>query len=190
MPLLNLQPSKLVMIGTYEVNSAYSYDGKEIAKFRRLDMPGENAPWTHIESFLHEVNAMGSFKRGDVWALALVRSHKLTPGESPQQETSTMIRAKFDVTSVSQEGDNEVVHAIAATSGDENKDWARYTPAGNLNMTIGNPAAQGKLIAGKSYYLDIHPVEDAPAEGEDVGTATGDERTDAGSVPVDNEGHS
>jgi hypothetical protein len=70
-----------------------------------------------------------------------------------------MIRAKFTVMRVTQDGDNEVVTAEAAIEGDDNKDWAKYTPAGSLSMTIGNPAAQGALKEGQSFYLDITPIE-------------------------------
>lgn len=46
----------------------------------------------------------------------------------------------------------------------ENKQWAKWTPAFNLNMTIDNPGAFGRLKTGQEYYLDFIPVE--PVEPE------------------------
>jgi hypothetical protein len=33
--------------------------------------------------------------------------------------------------------------------------YARYTPAGELKLTINNPALLGKHKAGQKYYLDF-----------------------------------
>lgn len=37
--------------------------------------------------------------------------------------------------------------------------WSKWTPSGELTMTITNPAALDVLHVGKDYFLDITPVE-------------------------------
>lgn len=70
-----------------------------------------------------------------------------------------MIRAKFKCTKVEQVGDDEVVKLDAVTSGSaENAEWSKYTPSGQLGMTISNPAAQGRFEAGAEYFLDFTPA--------------------------------
>lgn len=40
-----------------------------------------------------------------------------------------------------------------------NKDWSKYTPQGELKMTITNPGAIEQFELGKEYYLDFTPAE-------------------------------
>lgn len=67
------------------------------------------------------------------------------------------LRAKFQVSNVTKTASGDEIVAMVAVVGgsDENKQWSKYTPAGSLSMTISNPEAQGKLVPGQSYYLDI-----------------------------------
>lgn len=51
---------------------------------------------------------------------------------------------------------------FAAVSGPENAPWSKYTPSGELRMSITNPEALAAFEVGVDYYLDITPV---PAEG-------------------------
>jgi len=44
--------------------------------------------------------------------------------------------------------------------GKENKDWSKYTPFGELKMTVTNPGAVDYFAAGKEYYLVFN---EAPA---------------------------
>lgn len=48
----------------------------------------------------------------------------------------------------------------------EDKRYARYTPAGELRITVTNPDVV--FVPGRHYYLDITPVEEIaqPTEGE------------------------
>lgn len=85
-----------------------------------------------------------------------------------------MIRAKFSVFSVVpgqwtiyRNGKNEVITAehvrLTAVCGgpnNPNESWNLATPSGSLEMTIANPAAQGALKVGKSYYLDFTEAPD------------------------------
>lgn len=73
------------------------------------------------------------------------------------------IRAKFKVISVTAfEGGAEQVEAQAANgrAGSANAQWAMMTPSGTLKMYINNPAAQGKLVPGRFYFLDITETEE------------------------------
>lgn len=75
------------------------------------------------------------------------------------------IRAKFRVHSVSQENAESQsvrLHPVY-TGSDENKSFSKFTPSGELQMSITNPAAQGFFVNGREYYLDITPA-DPPAE--------------------------
>jgi hypothetical protein len=41
---------------------------------------------------------------------------------------------------------------------EENKSWSKYTPNGNLSMTITNQAAIDAFELGKSYFVDFTPA--------------------------------
>jgi hypothetical protein len=75
-----------------------------------------------------------------------------------------MIRAKFRCDEVRRDDEygNEHVRFDAAID-DGNKSWSKWTPSGQLSMTISNPQAQGKFQEGKLYYLDF---SEAPAAEE------------------------
>lgn len=53
-------------------------------------------------------------------------------------------------------GNSEQVqlNAVYAETG-INKQWAQSTPAGQLTLTIDNPAAQGFFETGKEYLITI-----------------------------------
>lgn len=73
------------------------------------------------------------------------------------------VRAKFIVYSLKQlEGASEPTIAVrlqAALDGDENKSWAKYTPHGDINITISNPAAAEQFEVGRSYFVDFTPAD-------------------------------
>ena len=78
------------------------------------------------------------------------------------------LRAKFVVLEVKEftaadgSKDSETINAIAVYSTDpasENAQWSKWTPAGQLQMTINNPAAFGALEQGKEYFVDLTPAE-------------------------------
>ena len=69
------------------------------------------------------------------------------------------VRAKFQCNSIQKSPDNStaVVHLMAVTSGSlENETWSKYTPSGQLQMVISNPAAFEQFEQGKEYFIDIH----------------------------------
>jgi len=77
-------------------------------------------------------------------------------------------RAKFRCTSVTRTSytpANEeelprqfVFQAIYDQSIPEDQRYAKYSPAGELKITVDNPAVDWEI--GKSYYLDFTPVAD------------------------------
>lgn len=54
---------------------------------------------------------------------------------------------------------DEITKLSAIYSGDKNAEdntYSKATPSASLEITISNPAAQGFLVPGKSYYLDFN----------------------------------
>ncbi len=41
----------------------------------------------------------------------------------------------------------------------ENASWAKWTPAGEIRLTITNPAAIEKFELGKAYFVDFTPAD-------------------------------
>ena len=68
------------------------------------------------------------------------------------------VRAKFHCQSVTVFDTGTKSYSFMAAYGDDNKSWAKYTPAGQLNITIDNPAAQ-IFTQGEDYYLDFSAAE-------------------------------
>ncbi|HDH1557710.1 TPA: hypothetical protein PIU59_002999 [Klebsiella quasipneumoniae subsp. similipneumoniae] len=68
------------------------------------------------------------------------------------------VRAKFQCNSINKSLDNTsaVVNLMAITTGSaENETWSKYTPSGQLQMVISNPAAFEQFELGKEYFIDI-----------------------------------
>ena len=75
------------------------------------------------------------------------------------------IVAKFVCQSVaihrySPKADKHEIVQLQAVTGDENKPWSKFTPSGQLTMTIDNPSAQGQLEPGRAYKITIEPMPD------------------------------
>lgn len=76
------------------------------------------------------------------------------------------IRGRFTLQSIEQHAvaDPSACHCnvrfTAVTAGKPDcETWSKYTPSGELKMTITNPVAMQHLQVGKDYFLDIVPVE-------------------------------
>jgi hypothetical protein len=69
------------------------------------------------------------------------------------------VRAKFFVQSVKHTAtaSSEVVLAPVCR-GEDNKEWAKYTPAGLLMMHINNEQAVEQFTPGEEFYLDFTPA--------------------------------
>ncbi len=71
------------------------------------------------------------------------------------------VRAKLKCWTVekSADGESEQVMMMPVTDDSpENKTWSKYTPAGQVNLTINNPECHGKFEAGKGYFADFTPA--------------------------------
>lgn len=42
---------------------------------------------------------------------------------------------------------------------DSNSQWSKWTPSGELTLTISNPEAYEQLKLGQAYYVDINPAD-------------------------------
>ena len=80
-----------------------------------------------------------------------------------------MVRAKFRVTKITttcwganQPDSSEVT--LSAVGDDMNKTWSKWTPSGNLSMTVNNPDALKQFEVGEYYFLDFTK---APAKEAD-----------------------
>ncbi len=78
-----------------------------------------------------------------------------------------MMRAKVTVRNVNHQyaGQEEVTFA-PVVSGEqfgpngesENNTYARYTPSGEIRLTITNPDLHGKFEQGQEFYVDFTPA--------------------------------
>ncbi|MEB7925463.1 hypothetical protein NGJ69_17240 [Atlantibacter hermannii] len=78
------------------------------------------------------------------------------------KEVNMTVRAKFHCTSIQKSPDHSsaVVTLGAVTTGSvENESWSKYTPSGQLQMVVSNPAAFGQFEQGKEYFIDIQPAD-------------------------------
>ena len=75
------------------------------------------------------------------------------------------VHAKFFVTRITHhhngapESDQCAEIAMAPVYGEANKDWSKWTPQGELKMTITNPAALEAFAPGKVFLLGFTPVD-------------------------------
>lgn len=69
-----------------------------------------------------------------------------------------MTRAKFVVEAVDKDSfpGSVVVRLHAVYEGsEENKTFWKYTPAGQITLTISNPSASEMFVLGKEIYVDF-----------------------------------
>ena len=76
-----------------------------------------------------------------------------------------MLRCKMRIESVTRninaDGSVESERVqLRAVYGDtpENKEWSKWTPSANLDITINNPDAFGKLSKGHEFFVDFSPA--------------------------------
>lgn len=74
-----------------------------------------------------------------------------------------MVRAKFRVSSVEDFGVSRTINMKAVSPGPgeigENERYHRYTPFGELKITVDNPAAAVQFMPEEEFYLDFTPVK-------------------------------
>lgn len=72
-----------------------------------------------------------------------------------------IIRAKMQVNEVTSSVNSDKVSLSPVIGNSEdNKSWARYTPAGKLELQIDNPALKGAVKAGQQFWVDLTPIEE------------------------------
>ncbi len=79
---------------------------------------------------------------------------------------SAFMRAKMQVSKVErfQGTDRITCNAVAAKSypadgSDEDNTYAKFSPAGELTLSIANPVLLGKIEPGQKFYLDFTPAD-------------------------------
>lgn len=80
---------------------------------------------------------------------------------------STFMRAKFQVSKVERfsGSDRITCNAVARSTpypedgSDEDNTYAKFSPSGELTLTIANPALLGKIEPGQKFYLDFTPAK-------------------------------
>ena len=72
---------------------------------------------------------------------------------------NAVLKAKFKVTSITiYEGQREFhLSPVYGTDGTPNAQWSKWTPSGELKMTVTNENAFETLEVGKEYFLDFTP---------------------------------
>lgn len=92
------------------------------------------------------------------WSAAFLKQIEL----HREQQEKIMVRAKFCLTSITQQsyGSGRTLRFQPQydESIPEDKRFAQATPSGSFEMYCDNPAALEQLELGKQYYFDISPV--------------------------------
>ena len=79
---------------------------------------------------------------------------------------STTMRAKLQISTVTNHGTSEVLkfHAVCPPSFDkdglhEDSTFSKYSPSASLEIAITNPALLGKFKPGEKFYVDFTPAD-------------------------------
>ena len=68
--------------------------------------------------------------------------------------------AKFVVNSIEESVGQKTVKLMAVYgNGEENKQWSKYTPCGNISISITNPDAYDQFSVGLEYFVNFEKVE-------------------------------
>ena len=93
------------------------------------------------------------------------RKQILSPWRGDGLMDAAVLRAKFRVERVTRdinaEGgvEYETVKLRAVYGNNaENEQWSKWTPSGEVSLTISNPDAMGKVANGHEFYIDFVPV--------------------------------
>jgi hypothetical protein len=60
------------------------------------------------------------------------------------------------------QGDHRKVTLQPVYGGDDdaaNKEWSKWTPSGQLELTITNPEVWPDLVIGRAFFVDFTPIE-------------------------------
>jgi len=72
------------------------------------------------------------------------------------------------------------LNAVQSTDNQEDQDFNKYTPSGNLTMFVDNPKAVGFFQTGKKYYLEFTPAP--PEAGDEITVTSHGEHVHSGRV--------
>lgn len=75
-----------------------------------------------------------------------IQNYPADPGSDTTQETLTFCFPSKD-------------GGYPADGSDEDQQFAKFSPAGSLSLTVANPNLLGKFTVGDTFYLDFVPVE-------------------------------
>jgi hypothetical protein len=72
-----------------------------------------------------------------------------------------MVRCKMECASKIEDADGaaQVTMQVVCCGSDENKQFFKYTPGGQLTFSTINAEAAKQIEQGKEYYIDISPAE-------------------------------
>lgn len=70
-----------------------------------------------------------------------------------------MVTAKFKVDSIRALTDGATISLSAVTSGPGNESWSKWTPWGELRMSVTNPDAIAAFTPGKEYLIQFREAE-------------------------------
>jgi len=75
-----------------------------------------------------------------------------------------MVRAKFVVNKIEDagEGGKTIWLNPVVDGSDENKAFFKYTPGGQIILSVVNPAASDQFEEGKFFYVDFTETDDVP----------------------------
>lgn len=84
-----------------------------------------------------------------------------------------MVRAKFRVTSLTHTSSNYGGDAgkheqdevkLSPVMDEANKSWTKWTPGGEIRMSINNPDALNQFKVGECYFVDFTPAPQKEAD--------------------------
>jgi hypothetical protein len=87
-----------------------------------------------------------------------------TPPEKPGP-----VRAKMYVRAVELQQGTVAVKLAAVTRGEDNKEWAAYTPWGTLELGIKNDLASDNFAPGQEWFVTLTPVPPEQVGQEGMG---------------------
>lgn len=88
-------------------------------------------------------------------------------GNGTGNVSTISMRAKMTINNVVENGGTEALTFVAVgpnaaypdDGADENNTYAKFSPAGKLELTVANPALIGQFKVGDTFYLDFTKAE-------------------------------
>jgi hypothetical protein len=74
------------------------------------------------------------------------------------------VRAKFKVTSVEHMEGGQASVKLTAVHGNDNRTWTKWTPSGELRLSITNPGATEQFKPGAFVFLDFSEAPEKESE--------------------------